>query len=130
MQRIIIASGPVIVENNKALLVKHKDSFFKFCGGTVEKMENFIKSAQREAKEELNIKIALLDNNPFIMYSKKEIGGIDYDVILVHYLAKRIGDIKPGSDIKEWAWIDIEKLDQYELAPNIIPALKHFNFKK
>ena len=128
MQRIIIASGPVIVENNKALLVKHKDSFFKFCGGTVEKMENFIKSAQREAKEELGIKIVLLDNNPFIMYSKKEINDEDYDVILVHYLAKRIGEIIPGKDIKEWSWIDIEKIDQYELAPNIIPTLKHFNF--
>ncbi len=130
MQRIIIASGPVIVENNKALLVKHKDSFFKFCGGTVKKTENFIKSAQREAKEELGIKISLLDNTPFIMYSKKEIDGIDYDVILVHYLASRVGDIKPGSDIKEWAWIDIDKLEEFELAPNIIPTLKHFNFLK
>jgi len=34
MPKIIIASGPVIVENNKVLLNQHGDTeFWKFCGG-------------------------------------------------------------------------------------------------
>ena len=34
MKRIIVASGPVIVENNKVLLNQHgDDNFWKFCGG-------------------------------------------------------------------------------------------------
>lgn len=37
MPKIIIASGPVIVENNKVLLNQHGDTeFWKFCGGQVE----------------------------------------------------------------------------------------------
>ena len=33
MPKIIIVSGPVIIENNKVLLNKHgEDNFWKFCG--------------------------------------------------------------------------------------------------
>ena len=32
----------------------------------------------------------------------------DTAVILVHYLAKRIGEVKPGKDIREWKWLDIK----------------------
>ena len=49
------------------------------------------------------------------------------DVILVHFLAERIGEIKPGTDIREVAWLEVDKLP-HDLAPNIIPALKHFGF--
>jgi len=132
MQNIIIASGPVIVENNKVLLVKHNDDFYKFCGGKTEKTENLLKAAKREAKEELGIKIEAVNNIPFIMYSKKEINKKEFDVILVHYLSKIIDnkEIKPGKDITEYIWLDLDRLENYNLAPNIIPALKHFNFIK
>lgn len=37
MSKIIIASGPVIVEDGKVLLNKHgEDNFWKFCGGQAE----------------------------------------------------------------------------------------------
>ncbi len=133
MQNIIIASGPVIVENNKVLLVKHGDSFYKFCGGKTEKTENLFRAAKREAKEELGITIKAINNIPFITYSKKEIDKKEFDIILVHYLCEIVGknyQIIPGKDIKEYAWIDINELYKYELATNIIPALKHFNFIK
>jgi len=43
-------------------------------------------------------------------------------------LAQKIGEIKPGSDIRKWAWINIADLKQEPLAPNILPALRHFGF--
>ena len=52
-------------------------------------------------------------------------------MILVHFLAKRIGEIQPGADIRQWQWIalkDLEKMSSAELAPNILPTLKHFGF--
>jgi hypothetical protein len=49
------------------------------------------------------------------------------DVILVHFLAKRIGEIIPGEDIRAWDWLDISNLPE-DLAPNILPTLKHFGF--
>lgn len=53
MTKIIIASGPVIVENGKVLLNKHGDTaFWKFCGGRVEDFEtDLISNARREVKE-------------------------------------------------------------------------------
>lgn len=128
MSKIIIASGPVIVENNRVLVNKHGDTtFWKFCGGKVEDFnDTLISTARREAMEEMGIEIEILDQNPYIMFTTKtsEDGGIT-DVILVHYLAKRIGEIKPGADIREWNWLDISNLPN-DVGPNTVPALKHF----
>lgn len=132
--KIIIASGPVIVENGKVLLNKHGDTtFWKFCGGKAEDMEHrLFEHAQREVKEEMGLEIELIDKKPFLLHTEKTKNGDASDVILVHYLAKRIGEIVPGTDIREWRWIPIEEIIELEytgeLAPNIIPALKHFNF--
>jgi len=130
MTKIIIASGPVIVENNKVLLNKHgEDNFWKFCGGRVEEEEfNLKNAAQREVKEEMGIEIKILNNDPYFFYAEKEINNKQTSVVLAHFLAKRIGEIIPGEDIREWRWIDINNLDKEDLAPNIIPTLKYFGF--
>jgi ADP-ribose pyrophosphatase YjhB (NUDIX family) len=130
MLKIIIASGPVIVENNKVLLNKHgDDDFWKFCGGRIEEAESNLKdAARREVKEEMGIKIEILNNNPYFFYTEKENGGMPTSVILAHFLAKRVGEITPGKDIREWRWIDINDLDKENLAPNIKPVLKYFGY--
>ncbi|MFH0969367.1 MAG: NUDIX hydrolase [Patescibacteria group bacterium] len=131
MNKIIIASGPVIVEDNKVLLNQHGDTnFWKFCGGRVEDYEtDLIENAKREVKEEMGIDIEILDENPFITFTRKETLEGNIDVILAHFLTKRIGEVEPGPDIREWKWFDINNLPE-NLGPNIIPALKHFNFMK
>ena len=130
MLKIIIASGPVIVENNKVLLNKHGDDvFWKFCGGRVEEDEvNLKNAARREVKEEMGIEIEILDDIPYFFYTEKEISGNQVSVVLTHFLAKRVGQVVPGEDIREWRWIDINDLDKEKLAPNIKPVLKHFGF--
>lgn len=129
MKKIIIASGPVIVENGKVLLNKHGDTpFWKFCGGKVENFETSLtENAEREVCEEMGIKIKILDNKPFLTFTRKKKNGKEIDIILVHFLAKRVGKIKPGTDIREWAWHNLQKLPT-GLGPNIIPALKYFKF--
>ena len=74
MSKIIIASGPVIVENNRVLLNKHgDDEFWKFCGGRVEEGETNLKEAAiREVKEEMGLDIEILNNNPYFFYTEKE----------------------------------------------------------
>ncbi|MDA3803147.1 MAG: NUDIX hydrolase [Patescibacteria group bacterium] len=130
MTNVIIASGPVIVEDNKVLLNQHgEDVFWKFCGGRVEDYEyNLKEAAIREVKEEMGINIEILENDPFFVYAEKEIEGKQVSIILVHFLAKRIGEIKPGEDIRKWQWIDLKELKEENLAPNILPVLKHFDF--
>lgn len=130
MSKIIIASGPVILENNKVLLNKHgEDEFWKFCGGRIEENETNLKEAAiREVKEEMGLDVEILNNEPYFFYTEKEKEGLNISIILAHFLAKRVGEIKPGEDIREWRWIDIKDLDNENLAPNIKPVLKHFGF--
>lgn len=131
MPKIIIASGPVIVENNKVLLNKHGDTpFWKFCGGKVEDVDASLEeNAKREAREEMGIEIKILNDAPFITYAQKRTDSGITDVILVHFLAERIGEIRPDAGIREWAWFDTKNLPA-DLAPNIIPVLKYFGFIK
>lgn len=131
MNKIIIASGPVIVEDNNVLLdISGDDKFWKFCGGKTQESESLQETAIRRVDEELGIGIEILDENPFLLHTTKETPKDKIDIILVHYLAKRIGDISPGEDIKEWKWIPIEELENEDLAPNIIPTLDYFGFIK
>ena len=85
MQKIIIVSGPVIVENGKVLLCKHGDtSFWKFCGGQVENFDtDLIENTKREAKEEVGLEIEIIDKIPFIFYSRQEKSGKIVDIIFV-----------------------------------------------
>jgi len=128
MSKIIIASGPVIVRDGKVLLNKHGDTpFWKFCGGQTQEGENLIGTAVRRVKEEMGLDINILNNEPFLMYTNKEAKeGVD-DVVLAHFLAESTNEVKPAEDIREWDWLDISNLPE-DLAPNIIPALKHFGF--
>lgn len=130
MTKIIIASGPVIVENGKVLLNQHGDTdFWKFCGGRVEDFDlNLIETAKREVKEEMGLDIEIINPEPFFMYTIKETTEGDVDVVLIHFLAKRLNEITPGSDIREWRWVPIASLESEKLAPNILPTLRHFKF--
>jgi len=128
-QKIIIASGPVIVEDTKVLLdTQGEDTFWKFCGGKIQEAELLQEAATRRVKEELGIEIEILDEKPFLLHTTKETADGVIDIILVHYLAKRIGEITPGADIHEWRWIPLEELEKENLAPNIVPTLKYFGF--
>lgn len=130
MDRIIVVSGPVIVENNKVLLDKdYKEDIWKFCGGKIKKDENLIDTAKRRPKEELGIDVEILDENPFIAFAAKETSGGKIDVILVHFLAKRTEEIEPEEEIRKWGWFDVNSLPE-NIGPNIIPVLKHFRFIK
>lgn len=130
--KLILASGPVIVENDKVLLNQHGDTeFWKFCGGsTTDFYTRLTDIAHKRAKEEMGIDIELTTDNPYFQHVIKDLEGGPADVILVHFLAKRTNKIKPGKETRQWAWILLKDLKKYNLAPNIIPALKHFGFIK
>lgn len=119
------------MEDNKVLLNQHGDTtFWKFCGGKIEDFsQDLIENAKREVKEEMGIDIEILDEKTFITHAKKETPEGLIDVILVHFKAKRIGEIKPGADIRKWDWLDVNDLPE-DIAPNIKPALKHFGYIK
>lgn len=129
MTKIIIASGPVIVEDGKVLLNQHGDTnFWKFCGGKVETYDISLKEAAvRETKEEIGVDLEFTDAEPFVMHTTKHTDEGDSDALLVHFLAKRVCNVIKGEDIREVEWHDINNLSE-DLAPNLVPTLKHFGY--
>lgn len=134
--KIIIASGPVIIEKGEVLLNKHgDDGFRKFLGGRVENFDfdDPIMSLEtvcaREAKEENGIDIEIICPLKTMMVPKP--GDKNTQVILVHWLATRISEIKLGKDIDDFRKFDVEKVvggsySNESFAPNIVPVLKNY----
>lgn len=128
MNKIIIASGPVIVKDGKVLLdIQGEDTFWKFCGGKVKENETLQQTAIRRAKEELGIDIKITNTEPYFFHTTKEKDVEVFDVILAHFPADFSGEIMTGVEVRQWQWHDIDNLPE-KIAPNIIPALKHFGF--
>lgn len=119
----IIAAGPVIIEDNKVLVNKHGDTdFWKFPGGQMETFDDLDLQnvAKREVKEEMGIDIEIIKPMSTLLTKKG-----DDVVVLVHYLAKRIGEVKPGEDIREWKWLEINDLPE-DIGPNIKPIVEEY----
>ena len=129
-QQIIVASGPVVIEDGKVLLNKHGDDvFWKFLGGRVEHFDfqdetNSLEEAcRREVREEMGLEIEIIRPLKPMMVQKP--GDPNTWVILIHYLAKRLGEIRRGSDIRDAQWFDIDNLPA-DCAPNIKPVIEEY----
>lgn len=119
----IVASGPVIIEDGKVLLNREqkKDGItpWMFPGGEVEEFDKSLEDAcRREVMEEMGIEIEIIKPLQPIMLNQNE-----RVIILIHYLAKRIGEVKPGKDITDWAWHDINNLPD-NCAQNVYDLIK------
>jgi 8-oxo-dGTP pyrophosphatase MutT (NUDIX family) len=126
----IIVSGPVIVEKIDGkmcvLLNKHKPTpekpnpKWQFCGGTMEDFDTSLEeTAKRETMEEMGIDIEI-EKLFDVSLAKRDDNSV---AVLVHYLAKRISEIKPGAEIDEWNWFPINELPE-NCAPNIKPVIE------
>lgn len=125
----IIASGPVIIEDGKVLLNREikenqggiESEFFMFPGGTAEDFSITLEEVcRRETKEEVGIDIEIIKPLRTLMIERPEKNGL---AILVHYLAKRIGDITPGLETVEWGWYNIDNLPD-NCAPNVYKIIE------
>jgi len=128
--KIIVASGPIIIEEGKVLLSKHgDDGFWKFPGGRAGsfKFKNNFDSLEeiccKKVEEEMGIKIVIKRPLKPMMLPKSD--DPKTWITLIHYLADREGEIKPGKKIKEWNWFDIKNLPA-GCGPNIKPVIEDY----
>lgn len=113
----LVAVGPVIIENNKILLNREKsknsaenEHLFMLPGGKLDPKDLTLEeTCKRECKEELGIDIEII--RPLRPVLADSLNGKG-QFVLIHYLAKRIGEIIPGDETIEWGWYDIHNLPE------------------
>jgi len=120
---LIICSGPVIIEDNKVLLIKEKKGEnitpWLFPGGKVEDTDKDLESAcARETKEEVGCDIEIIKQLETLNDTVN-----NTEVILHHFLCKRIGKIIPGETIVEWNWFDINNIPD-DCADNVVQIIE------
>jgi len=127
-EKTIIASGPVIIEDGKVLLNKEMkqtgETPWLFPGGEVEDFDISLEQAcQREAKEEMGIDVEILSVIKPMLVKRPETP--DKMAILIHYVAKRNGEISPAENIVDWGWFDIHALPE-NCAPNVYAVIQEY----
>lgn len=130
---IIVASGPVIIEDGKVLLNRHGEGedgkIWKFVGGRVELSDVEIGedtleiACKREVKEEMGLEVEIIApiKPMMIKHPTRE----NVYVVLIHYLAKRLNEIVPGPNIIEYGWFSVDDLPE-KCAPNIRPVIEEY----
>lgn len=132
---IVVASGPVIIEKGKLLAsLDNKDDFYKIPGGRVKDSDSTLEqTCIREAKEEINADIEILNPLHPMLLQKNPKTGKKQTIVLIHYLAriKNKKDIAAQYPIKEAAWLEIAdiKKGKYKVAPNIDYLVKAGDIK-
>lgn len=123
----------IIIINNKLLIDKYDDTKYCLPGGYVEVGETTKEGIIREINEEINCKINIdsfmgIIENFFYNRNNKYTHSIEF---YYKISPKNINDIclkdyeyienDKGFIIKhEFKWIDIEKIDKYNIEPNVI----------
>ena len=123
---MITVVAALIKNNNKVLIAKRStgdENVFgkwEFPGGKVEQNETEENAIEREIKEEfeMNIRAIKFITNNICQYPKKT---VDLRLYECKYLS---GNFKLH-DHSEYAWIEIDKLLDYDLAKADIPLAKY-----
>lgn len=113
---------------NRHGTTEEEQTIWKFVGGKVEENEiggenSLENTAKRKVLEEMGIEIDnLVPIKPMLIPHPTK---PNLFVVLIHYLAERVGEIKPGDEIVEYGWFNIENLPE-NCAPNIKPVIEEY----
>ena len=93
-----------------------------FPGGEAEDFDiSLEETCRREAKEEMGIELKIIRPLQTLLMKRPETP--DKMAVLVHFLAERVGEIKPGPETADWGWFDINDLPA-DCAPNVYEIIK------
>lgn len=111
---------------NKILLFQVKDkNFYMLIGGKINELETSIDAIKREIKEEINIDVSNLE---FICLSEEFVNAKGFNNHQINVIYKGIynNEIRKNKfvglegDWCHYEWIEIDKLDNYEIYPSIV----------
>lgn len=114
---------------NKILVfqVKNKD-FYMLIGGKIKELETSIDAIKREIKEEIDLSIS---NIEFVCLSEEFVNAKEFNNHQINVIYKGIYNdeisenkfVGLEGDWCHYEWLDIDKLDNYKVFPNIIKEI-------
>jgi len=119
--RPIVGAGALVIKDGKLLLIKRGakpgQGKWSIPGGLVELGERVQEAVVREVKEECGLDIEvekLID--VFDSITRDEKGHIQYQFVVVNFLAKIKGGIlKNADDVLEARWVPLNEVEKYNL---------------
>lgn len=134
MSQIIPAVAILIFKEDDVLLVKHGEKAGHLTGvyglpaGRIEKHESKMEAAKRELEEETGLKTNLKDfaefpKNIYTGAFRRKDGSTMLSSMAVFICRKFSGELKSTVET-ESEWINISKVSQYVLLPNVEEAVR------
>ncbi len=120
-ERPIVGAGALMIENGKLLLIKRGakpgQGRWSIPGGIVELGERVQDAIVREVKEECGLDIEVEELvDVFDSITRDEKGRIQYQFVVVNFLAKiRGGILKNADDVLEARWVQLNEVEEYNL---------------
>ena len=103
--------GAIIVNENKALIIKQKSGFYGFPKGHMKENETEKMTALREVKEETNIDIEIDDNLRFSIFYLVN-GNINKEVVYFVGYPKNTNIKIQEQELESAQWIELEKVEE------------------
>ena len=122
------ATGPVIIKDNKIMLHRAPSTEkYQFIGGRLDDETSPKQNAINKAKEDLNVKIKIINDTPLPILGTIERDGKEEQILLIHYLA----EVEEEPETKEYEWFTLEQIEDMARngevsSPNILIASKYF----
>ena len=111
---------------NKILLFQVKDKdFYMLIGGKISELETSLEAIQREIKEEISLDVS---NIEFVCLSEEFVNARGFNNHQINVIYKGIYNntiikdkfVGLEGDWCHYEWIDIDKIDNYEIYPSIV----------
>ena len=126
----LVGVGILIRDGDRYLLIKRAadpdKGLWSIPGGMVEIGERTQDAAIREAKEETNLDVEVVEVLDVVdKIIRDEESRIKYHFVIVDYLAKFVGgELKASSDALDARWVETEEFPEYDLSLTLILLLR------
>lgn len=113
----VVAVGVIIQDGPRLVLVQRdkepSKGLWTFPGGAVELGESLHDAARREAWEETNLQVELIQVATVIDHIVHDQDGqVQYHYVIVDYMARPMGGtLRAGTDVRDARWFSLDQLD-------------------